>query len=67
VFDLLSFLGTTPTYRLPEITDQLIEQMVEAFDAGNGEELPKCSRSDLIDFLGGRRGKFVAPDDRLPS
>ena len=65
VFDLLFLLGTTPAYQLPVVTDELIEQIVEAFDAGSGDELSAAPRPDLIHFLRERHGKRVAPDSRL--
>ena len=63
VFDLLFLLGTIPIYQLPAITDELIEQVLEAFDAGAADGLPAASRTSVASFLQQRRGKFVAPDD----
>ena len=67
VFDLLCLLGTTPHYQLPVITDELIEQVLEAFDAGAGDGLPAASRSAVSSFLQQRRGRCLAPDDQAPT
>ena len=63
MFDLLFLLGTTPNYKLPIITDELIEKVLGAFDSGPRDELRTASRSKLISFLEDRRGQFVAPDE----
>src|SRR4051794_17520670 len=51
VFDLLCMLGTTPRYKLPVITDELIGQVLEAFDAGAEDGLPAAPRSEVSTFL----------------
>jgi hypothetical protein len=61
IFDMLFLLGTTPTYRLPMITDELLDQVLEAYDEGTADGLPVASRSDLAQWLQQRRGKFLAP------
>jgi len=65
VFDLLFLLGTIPTYQLPVITDDLIKQLVEAFDSGATDNLPAAPRPALTTFLRQRRGKHIAPDSQL--
>lgn len=65
VFDLLSLAGTLPDYAAPEITDDLIVRVVEAFDAaGEDNDLPAATREAVVDFLSARRGKFLLPDDQ---
>jgi hypothetical protein len=67
VFDLLFLRGTTPTYQLPIITEDLIKQVVAAFDSEGSDDLPAVPRSDLVQFLQERRGGYLVPDDREPA
>jgi hypothetical protein len=64
VFDLLFLMGTTPNYRLPMITDALIEKVHAAFDIGLADGLPAVSLRELSTFLTQRRGWFLAPQER---
>jgi hypothetical protein len=56
---LIFFLGTTPDYVAPQITEDLIEQVMFAFTSADGCGLAAIDPNTLRDFLDSHRGRYL--------
>jgi hypothetical protein len=59
VHELLFLLGTTPDYVAPQITEELIEQVMRAFILEDGSGLAATHPDTLRDFLDRHRGGYL--------
>jgi hypothetical protein len=62
VSDLLGLIGTTPNYNAPQITPELRERLMTAFESEMGSCMPAAEPSALGAFLNANLGKFLLFD-----
>jgi hypothetical protein len=69
VFSLLFLRGTTPAYVVPRLDDELISEILAAYQ-GRDDDAPATQRADLAEvaaFLAAHRGEGLLTDeDQMP-